>query len=32
MEFFPIQVHPWARAFFSVAIVSEVGNDKNTLF
>jgi hypothetical protein len=32
MEFFPIQVHPSAKAFFSVAIVSEVGNGKNTFF
>jgi hypothetical protein len=31
-SFFPIQVHPSAKAFFSVAIVSEVGNGKNTFF
>jgi hypothetical protein len=31
-SFFPIQVHPSAKAFFSIAIVSEVGNGKNTLF
>jgi hypothetical protein len=30
--FFPIQVHHSVKAFFSVAIVSEVGNGRNTLF
>ena len=30
--FFPIQVHPAVKAFFSIAIKSEVGNGMNTLF
>lgn len=30
--FFPIQVHHSVKAFFSLAIVSEVGNGRNTLF
>jgi hypothetical protein len=30
--FFPIQVHHSVRAFFSVAIVSEIGNGRNTFF
>jgi hypothetical protein len=29
---FPIQVHSSVRAFFSLAIISEVGNGKNTPF
>ena len=29
---FQIQVHPAVKAFFRVAIVSEVGNGKNTIF
>ncbi|XP_022684049.1 uncharacterized protein LOC111257920 [Setaria italica] len=30
--FFPIQVHHSVKSFFSVAIISEVGNGRNTLF
>ena len=30
--FFPIQASPQVRAFFAVAITSEVGNGKNTWF
>jgi hypothetical protein len=30
--FFPVQVHHLVRAFFSVTIISEVGNGINTLF
>lgn len=30
--FLPIQVHPSAKAFFSMAVVSEVGNGKITMF
>jgi hypothetical protein len=29
---FPIQVHPSVKALFSVAVTSEIGNGKNTLF
>jgi hypothetical protein len=29
---FPIKVHPSVKAFFSMAIISEVGNGKNTFF
>jgi len=30
--FLPIQVHQSVKSFFSVAITSEVGNGRNTLF
>jgi hypothetical protein len=29
---FQIQVHPSVKAFFAVAIISKVGNGKNTIF
>jgi hypothetical protein len=29
---FPIQVHPSVKAFFSMAVISEVGNGKNMFF